>query len=356
MCKINDQVISILNDIIYTHNLDPSKYKEVEWRELFESAEKKGLLPIIFREVSNSKILSTIDKTIINEFKNKSVIIEKENKKNLKKYMLVVNELKKTNIKFMLTGSLISRELYLRHETRSIENVDILISENDLNNVDNLFKSLGYVRFPQEVNKKDVIFVNKNITVRVRWTLINDSFIEMKKLSFKEGLLKESIEMEFENINILVTSLEDTLINLCLDISDQVYHDELDLREILDLVLLVEKCESKIDWKSFLNKSKKCGIYRFVIAIFTVGNRVFNMTIPNLVNKQEKIEDRYIELLINELKNEFVDNDFANDRVQINILNKTVNVIREVFKNLISNKGDSKSENYRDELLRELGL
>ena len=353
MCKINDQVISILNDIIYTHNLDPSKYKEVEWRELFESAEKKGLLPIIFREVSNSKILSTIDKTIINEFKNKSVIIEKENKKNLKKYMLVVNELKKTNIKFMLTGSLISRELYLRHETRSIENVDILISENDLNNVDNLFKSLGYVRFPQEVNKNDVIFVNKNITVRVRWTLINDSFIEMKKLSFKEGLLKESIEMEFENINILVTSLEDTLINLCLDISDQVYHDELDLREILDLVLLVEKCESKIDWKSFLNKSKKCGIYRFVIAIFTVGNRVFNMTIPNLVNKQEKIEDRYIELLI---KNEFVDNDFANDRVQINILNKTVNVIREVFKNLISNKGDSKSENYRDELLRELGL
>lgn len=356
MCKINDQVISILNDIIYTHNLDPSKYKEVEWRELFESAEKKGLLPIIFREVSNSKILSTIDKTIINEFKNKSVIIEKENKKNLKKYMLVVSELKKTNIKFMLTGSLISRELYLRHETRSIENVDILISENDLNNVDNLFKSLGYVRFPQEVNKNDVIFVNKNITVRVRWTLINDSFIEMKKLSFKEGLLKESIEMEFENINILVTSLEDTLINLCLDISDQVYHDELDLREILDLVLLVEKCESKIDWKSFLNKSKKCGIYRFVIAIFTVGNRVFNMTIPNLVNKQEKIEDRYIELLINELKNEFVDNDFANDRVQINILNKTVNVIREVFKNLISNKGDSKSENYRDELLRELGL
>lgn len=356
MCKINDQVISILNDIIYTHNLDPSKYKEVEWRELFESAEKKGLLPIIFREVSNSKILSTIDKTIINEFKNKSVIIEKENKKNLKKYMLVVNELKKTNIKFMLTGSLISRELYLRHETRSIENVDILISENDLNNVDNLFKSLGYVRFPQEVNKKDVIFVNKNITVRVRWTLINDSFIEMKKLSFKEGLLKDSREMEFENINILVTSLEDTLINLCLDISDQVYHDELDLREILDLVLLVEKCESKIDWKSFLNKSKKCGIYRFVIAIFTVGNRVFNMTIPNLVNKQEKIEDRYIELLINELKNEFVDNDFANDRVQINILNKTVNVIREVFKNLISNKGDSKSENYRDELLRELGL
>ena len=246
MCKINDQVISILNDIIYTHNLDPSKYKEVEWRELFESAEKKGLLPIIFREVSNSKILSTIDKTIINEFKNKSVIIEKENKKNLKKYMLVVNELKKTNIKFMLTGSLISRELYLRHETRSIENVDILISENDLNNVDNLFKLLGYVRFPQEVNKKDVIFVNKNITVRVRWTLINDSFIEMKKLSFKEGLLKDSREMEFENINILVTSLEDTLINLCLDMSEQVYHDELDLREILDLVLLVTKYESKI--------------------------------------------------------------------------------------------------------------
>jgi len=86
----------------------------------------------------------------------------------------------------MLTGSLISRELYLRPETRSVENVDILISENDLNNVDNILQSLGYVKFPQEVNKKDVIFVNKNMSIRVRWTLINDSFIEVKKLLFKE--------------------------------------------------------------------------------------------------------------------------------------------------------------------------
>lgn len=359
MCKINDQVIRILNDIIYTHNLDPSKYKEVEWRELFESAEKKSLLPLIFSEVSNSKILSTIDKNIINEFKNKSVAVENENKKNLKKYMLVVNELKKTNIKFILTGSLISRELYLRPEARSIENIDILISENDLNDVDNILQSLGYVKFPQEVNKKDVIFVNKNMSIRVRWTLINDSFIEVKKLLFKEGLLKESREMEFENMNILVTSLEDTLINLCLDMSEQVYHDELDLREILDLVLLVEKYESKIDWKSFLNKSKRCGIYRFVIAIFTIGNKIFNMTIPSLINKQEKIEDKYIELLIDELTSELVDsneNNYFSHKLQNNILNRTINKIKEVFKNLISNKNDSESYNYRDELLKELGL
>ena len=30
--------------------------------------------------------------------------------------------------------------------------------------------------------------------------------------------------------------------------------------------------------------------------------------------------------------------------------------IKEVFKNLISNKSDSGSYNYRDELLKELGL
>lgn len=359
MCKVNGQMISIINDIIYTHNLESEKYKEVEWKEVFKSAEKKNLLPIIFKEVSNSEIIDIIDKETISEFKNKSATIEKENKKNLKKYMLVVNELKKTNIKFILTGSLISRELYLSPETISIDNIDILVSENDLDNVDNSFKSLGYVKFPKEANKKDIIYVNKNISVRVRWTLINDSFIAGKKLFFEEELLKEAREIEIENEKILATSLEDSLITLCLDMAEQVYYDELDLREVLDLVLLVVKYESVVDWKSFLNKSKKCGIYRFIIAIFTIGNKLFNMPIPTLINKQEKIEDKYIEVLIDELTNEFVDsndNDYASDKVKINILNKTINKIKEGFKKLISNKGNNKNENLRDELLRELGL
>lgn len=353
MCKINGQIISILNDIIYTYNLEPMKYKEVKWKELFEGAEKVKLLPIIFKEVSNSKIINTIDKITINEFKNKSTAIEKENKKNLKKYMLLIHELKKKNIKFILTGSLITRELYLNPETRSIESIDILIDKSDLNNVDNILETLGYMRFPQEVNKKDVVFINKNISVRLRWTLVNHSFIEVKNLLFEEGLLKKAREVEIENENILVTSLEDTLINLCLDMSEQVYHDELDLREVLDLVLLVNEYEAEIDWKSFLNKSKKCGIYRFVIAIFAIGNRIFNMTIPSLINKQEKIEDKYIELLIDELTGEVIkDNNFDNDKIKISLLNK----IKEGFKKLISNKKNNKIQEYRDELLRELGL
>ena len=95
------------------------------------------------------------------------------------------------------------------------------------------------------------------------------------------------------------------------------------------------------------------------------GKFIRETEVPNLYllpsgnvppNPSELLASPQMITLLDELKNEFVDNDFANDRVQINILNKTVNVIREVFKNLISNKGDSKSENYRDELLRELGL
>lgn len=356
MDSLNSQIINLLSDIITNATLKEDKYKHIKWNELFRRTEEYNVLPMVYEAINNSQIINKVDRNTINEFKNKSEVIERENKKNIKKYVTILKKIKDSNIKFIITGSLITRELYSIPEIRSISNIDILISEKDLNNVDNVLQLLGYIRFIQEENKEDIIFVNKNMSVRVRCTLFNNYFISEEKMSFEDGLLKESIEVEIEKEKILGTSLEDSLISLCLDMSEQIYHNEMDLRDVIDLVLLVNKYTSILDWKSFLYKAKKCGVYRFVISIFMLENKLFNMTIPNLINNEEKLEDKYIDLLINEL---MIYSCKTTDNTGIasedNTIKKTITKLKEIFKQAFSNKGNKK-DNCKDELLRELGL
>ena len=81
-------------------------------------------------------------------------------------------------------------------------------------------------------------------------------------------------------------------------------HTGFGVRQLLDLVLLVEKKGDEINWSSFIQKAKACGIYKFTLAIFIACNRLFSMELPielKKINALSKISNKYIELLIEDI-------------------------------------------------------
>lgn len=352
MENLSGQVINLLNDIIKNKILEVDKYRDIDWKEIFKRSEKYNVLPIVYEGIKNTELTNKIDKSVIDELKDKSIFIEKQNEICMKNYINILNKLKDLKVKVIVVGSLISKEFYSISKTRPINSLDILINDEDLNIIDKTLKSLGYLNLSKEENKNEIIFLNKNMVIRVRWTLFNNFFFSEQKLSFEDELLKKIRQIDIENEKILTTSLDDLLITLCLDMSDQFYNNKLEFIELLDLLLLVEKYSSIIDWKTFLYKSKQCGIYRFVIALFMVEERLFNMNIPDLIDKQEKLEDKYIRMLINELMNDYSDNNIKDNRGKKSAVFNNISKFKDIFEKLIPNKGVSN----REELLRELGL
>ena len=56
------------------------------------------------------------------------------------------------------------------------------------------------------------------------------------------------------------------------------------VRQLADLVLLVEHEGKNINWNNFIEKAKKSGLYKFSLGMFKVCNYLFNMEIPKELN------------------------------------------------------------------------
>ena len=179
---------------------------------------------------------------------------------------------------------------------------DVLVHEEDLDRISEVMISLGYDKHKEKDDHgAHIIFYNGKTVVEVHWTLINDSFFSGDKSFFEENLWKHAMEVEVGGAKTLSLSLEDLALHLCTHMAVHLAYSGFGVRQLLDFVLLVDKRGSEIDWKCFLYKSKLCGVYRFVIAIFMICNKLFGMEIPKYIDKQEKLEEEYIELLIDEI-------------------------------------------------------
>lgn len=291
---------------------------------------------------------------ILSDVKNNDINLEKYNVKKRQQIITVLKKLKDNKILVIALGEFAIKSLYSSEQLTNIDEVELLINKKDFEKVTEIMNKLGYVK--GENNNNGIIFLKEDIVIRIYSTLVNNSFFNDNSLFDGENLLKDAIEIKVEGVKILIPSLENIIINLCITMSSKFSSNKLLSKHLLNLVLLVEKDEDKINWKSFLYKAKLCGIYRFSIAIFLACNKLFNMKIPSVIDKQEKIDDKYIDLLIDSINSNSNFKSKEIETVDKGFFSSIKRGIRTVFSKIENAKDKRNDENKMEELLRELGL
>lgn len=291
---------------------------------------------------------------ILSDVKNNDINLEKYNVKKRQQIITVLKKLKDNKILVIALGEFAIKSLYSSEQLTNIDEVELLINKKDFEKVTEIMNKLGYVK--GENNNNGIIFLKEDIVIRIYSTLVNNSFFNDNSLFDGENLLKDAIEIKVEGVKILIPSLENIIINLCITMSSKFSSNKLLSKHLSNLVLLVEKDEDKINWKSFLYKAKLCGIYRFSIAIFLACNKLFNMKIPSVIDKQEKIDDKYIDLLIDSINSNSNFKSKEIETVDKGFFSSIKRGIRTVFSKIENAKDKRNDENKMEELLRELGL
>lgn len=291
---------------------------------------------------------------ILSDVKNNDINLEKYNVKKRQQIITVLKKLKDNKILVIALGEFAIKSLYSSEQLTNIDEVELLINKKDFEKVTEIMNKLGYVKGENDNN--GIIFLKEDIVIRIYSTLVNNSFFNDNSLFDGENLLKDAIEIKVEGVKILIPSLENIIINLCITMSSKFSSNKLLSKHLSNLVLLVEKDEDKINWKSFLYKAKLCGIYRFSIAIFLACNKLFNMKIPSVIDKQEKIDDKYIDLLIDSINSNINFKSKEIETVGKGFFSRIKGGLVSVFSKIENAKDKRNDENKMEELLRELGL
>jgi hypothetical protein len=188
----------------------------------------------------------------------------------------------------------------------------------------------------EDATPAHIAFVHKKYCpIEVHWTLADNRYLGNVS-DFEKEVWHRPVEKKILNTSVLCLCPEDFLIHLCIHMAVHMRSGGFGLRQLFDLVLLVEKDGLQIDWSSFSIKIKQNGIEKFTSAIFSVCHTLFNLQIPmELINVS--VDKRYVKMLIKDIFDSGVFGMKSLDRVfGNNLLNAEV-----VFKNKSSSKMSS---------------
>jgi hypothetical protein len=295
------QLIKILKSSIYKETIIFDNYYDVQWESLIEGARDHEVSSLVYSVLDKKQLSKCIEKNKLDSWKREVFYSGINQINHINTVEKVLKEFSSNSIPVIVLKGLVVREFYSIPELRTMSDADLLVHREDLSKIKDMMISIGYKQIKSEENHgAHVVYMKDNTFVEVHWTLINDHFFKGGK-SFEEELWNNAIEVKVGGVYALSLCLEDIALHLCIHMAVHLANRGFGIRQIVDLVLLVERKGEMINWDSFIEKTKDAGIHKFTIVIFNLCNNLFNMEVPKGIRKVNRIESKYLKKLINEI-------------------------------------------------------
>lgn len=294
MNKIQNCIVEILNHSLRGNNIENLSSKSIDWNEMMEECRQHQISSLIYSGISKQYI-KNIDEEILEKWKKETFMSGIYQINHIKQVSKVFEVLNKNNIQLVALKGLVVRDLYPRSELRTMGDADILIRKEDFEKVNNILIDMGYKE--EGKNAFHVEYGNGNSHIEVHWTLANEQMFN-GIVEFKEETWNRAVDVEIGCINVLSMCDEDLLLYSCIHMAKHLINSGFGIRQICDVLLIVEKRGEYIDWNSFIDRAKRSGVYKFTMSIFAICNKLFNMEIPKELIGFVDINNSYIDELI----------------------------------------------------------
>ncbi len=334
------QFIDLLSNSI-RNEVCKKKYDNVDWNELINLSRKHKIEGLIYSALNKTELLENIDEDKVKDLKKEVFFTGVTQISNMSKLEKVFNEFSKENVPVIVLKGLVVREYYPQPEQRSMSDADIFVKAKDINKSKKILIDLGYTEIDAEASHHIKYIKSGYPMIELHWHVMKrDGFSDELDL-FEDDIWDRTIEVKVKGAKVLSLGYEDLALHLCMHMAAHLAASGFGVRQIADLVLLVEKKGHLIDWTLFINKAEEFGFKKFIIIMFKICNILFSMDIPKEMAVYKIDDEEMFESLISTIfdggvygKKDMASN-FAN-QVAFNYKGKdsnaTIGAIRRYFR------------------------
>lgn len=283
MKLVEKQVIKLLDEAM--HGRKTYIDGDIEWDKIIEEGRAHKVEALLYSAI-DQKSLNNIDEELLKCWKlttYNSGVTQLQHIKNISDVLNLFNE---NNIEVVVLKGLVIRGLYPRPELRTMCDADLLVHKEDLKKTEKLLLDQGYNILENSEEMHRAYYKNSTL-VEVHWVITNEQYFEgISKI--QESIWKNTVEVSVGDSKALSMDDEDIAVHLCLHMATHLINRGFGIRQICDLVLLVEQRGHLINWDSFVKKIRLCDIETFTKVIFLICNKLFNIEIPNQLKSNIK--------------------------------------------------------------------
>lgn len=301
MNNAQKQFVDILSAGIRGKSAD-KVYDNVEWDEVIDLADKHKVEGIIYLALRKSKLISNIGEEKISLLKQKAAITGITQSRHISGLSTVLNKINERNIPVIVLKGLVVREFYPQPDQRSMNDADILVHEGDVEKVKQLLIDMGYVYLEDHKASHHIALVHhKYPFIELHWNLFKRDGFSNELEHYERLIWRRAIKVNVGEAEVLSLSYEDLALHLCMHMAAHLAATGFGVRQLCDLVLLVEHNGDEIDWNSFIMKARMYGFEKFGKIIFLLCNKLFNMEAPKEINIKVVNNKKYVSALLDEI-------------------------------------------------------
>lgn len=296
-------LIELLTAAIYNREFNIDKYKKecIDWDDIYKEARAHQVHTLIYPVIKGLDPQFGPDEKLMSIW-NISVM-------SCGIQMIcdelwlgeVIENLQTVGIKTIILKGMAINKCYPHPELRTMGDADILIQEDDIKRATQALENLGYIASKDKKTKHIEFYKQNAISIELHRLLIDYDFIKNKQ-SFHDEVWENTIVSDLGSIKVNVLSWEMQILHICIHMAGHISYGGIGLRQLCDLVMVVETKKDEINWNIVRDRAIKYGIDNFIFAIFLVCNQLFKMEIPEEmvfrnINNSEKIDSLINDIL-----------------------------------------------------------
>lgn len=296
------QLVYLLSSAIRGQKVENNKISNLNWKVVLEYAKKQDIYSIIFPLIKNIDTKYRPDKEFMDEWKRQTILAGMTQIQNINKVSTVLRRFYEEGIKVMALKGLVLRDFYPFKELRTMGDTDLLIQEENRDKAKKILLQMGYIEHHSDL-KHAVFLHEKFLPIEMHWLLIDTN--HFKYAEYLEKSIWESVDnINICGVKVLVPSLENQILYLLLHMAVHFIYSGFGLRQLSDLILLVEARKNEINWDHFVKSAKYCKIDNFAVVIFHICRKLFGLEVyPKYpkVYDTKLLNNKYIDMIIDNI-------------------------------------------------------
>ena len=277
-------------------------YENVEWDEVIDLANKHKVEGIVYLALRKSNLVSKIGEKRLSLLKQKAAITGIGQSRHISGLSIVFNKIIEENIPVIVLKGLVVRDFYPQPDQRTMSDADILVHKDDVEKVKNLLIDMGYIFLEDHKASHHIALVhNRYPVIEVHWNLFKRDGFSNELEHYERLIWNRAININVGEAEVLSLSYEDLALHLCMHMAAHLASTGFGVRQLCDLVVLVEKKGEEINWNSFIMKARMYGFEKFRLIMFLLCKKFFDMEIPKELEVSSVNNKKYIAALLDEI-------------------------------------------------------
>jgi len=274
----NKILVELLSAAIGKRAFSPDSHADIDWQGVFSEAEKHRVLPLLYPVLSEFCLNTGLSGNLLKELRKASLYDGKEEERKFFEMGKVLECLSDANIPVIVLKGLVIRALYPYPYLRTMSDADLLVKPEDMDRAGNVLAGMGYKKGPVIEKHTDYshatlphIELHRRLLAEMQFSYGGD---------FEEAVWSRAVTVSIGGIEVLSLSPQDEVLYLLLHMASHIISSGFGLRQLCDLVLVLEANQDSINLEELLKTASALHIEVFAKSVFRICSLLFDLRLP----------------------------------------------------------------------------